>query len=156
MADIFGRNDSPFAGAFAADASKLVIGGQDQATHLVQNLSLNYSQNVNTLFEIGSNNRYYVVGRTTGQFQWGRIIGPTAAGSEFLALLGNPCSQGNKDLIMNLGNAACNGITKANINLTAKACVLMSVGYSMQAQDMLINEQLQGMFGQLNRTFTVA
>lgn len=152
MADIFGRNDSPFAGAFAADASVLVIGGQAMATHLIQQLSINYSQNVNTLFEIGSNNRYYVVGRTTGQIQLGKIIGPSIVGSAFLALLGNPCSGGNKDVFLLLGNSACSGAGVGGfIILIAKAVVLMSVGYSMQAQDMLINEQVQGMFGQLNR-----
>lgn len=154
MADIFGRNDSPFVGAFAADASTLIISGVDQKTHLIQQLSLNYNQTVNTLFEIGSNNRYYVVGRTTGQFQFGRIIGPTVVGDELIAKLGNPCSSGDKDLTMNLGNAGCIAGTKKTINVTAKACVMMSLGISLQSQDMLINEQLQGMFGQLNRTIT--
>lgn len=152
MADIFGRNDSPFAGAFAADASFLVIGGQNMATHLIQQLSVNYSQNVNTLFEIGSNNRYYVVGRTTGQLQLGKIIGPGILSSAWLAFLGNPCSQGNKDVWLWLGNSACTGAgVGGSIILYARAVVIMSVGYSMQAQDMLINEQVQAMFGQLNR-----
>lgn len=152
MPDIFGRNASPFAGAFAADNSSLIFGGQNMATHLCQQLSVNYTQNVNTLFEIGSNNRYYVVGRTTGQMQMGFIIGPTVFGSAFLAAIGNPCAGGNKDLTLNLGNSACAGAgTGKTVTLIAKACVAMSIGYTMQSQDMLINEQLQVMFGELNR-----
>ena len=152
MADIFGRNPSPFAGAFAADASTLTIAGQNMATHLIQQLSVNYTQPVNTLFEIGSNNRYYVVGRTTGQMQLGKIVGPTVVSAAFLATLGDVCAQGSRDLTLNLGNAACKGAgAGASVTLTAKACVATMVGYSMQAQDMLINEQVQLIFGELNR-----
>lgn len=153
MADIFGRNPSPFAGAFAADASTLIIGGTNMATNLIQQLSVNYTQPVNTIFEIGSNNRYYVVGRTTGQMTWGKIIGPTVVGTALLAKLGNVCAQGSRDLTLRLGNSQCSGSgTGGSITLTAKAVVAMMVGYSMQSQDMLINEQCQFTFGELNRS----
>lgn len=154
MADIFGRAPSPFAGAFAADASTLSIAGVSQATHLVQQLSVNYTQPVNTIFEIGSNNRYYVVGRTSGQMQLGKIVGPTVVSTTLLATLGNPCATGSRDLTLTLGNSACNGGAGQgqSVTLTAKACVATMIGYSMQSQDMLINEQLQLIFGELNRT----
>lgn len=153
MPDIFGRAPSPFAGAFSADSSTLSLAGIDQALSLVQQLSINYTQPVNTLFEIGSNNRYYVVGRTTGQMQMGRIIGPTVVSTALLQRLGNVCSAGNRDLTMTLGNSACTGTgTGKSVTLMAKACVATMIGYSMQSQDMLINEQLQIIFGELSRT----
>lgn len=164
MADIFGRNPSPFAGAFAADASTMTIGGLNMATHLIQQMSINYSQPVNTIFEIGSNNRYYVVGRTTGQMSLGKVVGPTVVSAAWLAQMGNVCAAGSRDLSLRLGNSACGGVsaaavggalaaaTSGAVTLTAKACVATMVGYSLQSQDMLINEQVQLIYGELNRS----
>lgn len=152
MPDIFGRNPSPFMGAFAADASVLIFNGVDQALQLIQQLSVNYSQPVNTIFEIGSNNRYYVVGRTTGQVMFGRIIGPTVTSAALLQVLGNVCAKGDRNLTLTLGNAACAGSGAGKkIILIAKAVVAQSVGYSMQAEQMLINEQVQCICGELER-----
>jgi hypothetical protein len=152
MPDIFGRNPSPFAGAFAADASLLIFNGENQALALIQQLSINYSQPVNTIFEIGSNNRYYVVGRTTGQVMFGRIVGPVITSGALLAVLGNVCAQGDRNLFFVLGNAACQGSGAGRVvKLFAQAVVAQSVGYSMQAEQMLINEQVQCICGQLDR-----
>jgi hypothetical protein len=160
--DVFGRAPSPFEGAFAADASVVQIGGMLAARMLVQNLQINYQQAVNQIFEIGSNNRYYVVGRTNGNLSMGRVVGPIKMQLDVLALLGNVCQgrKEDKNLTFNLGSAACTGVqnqvpnggaANTEIQIRADACVATGVSYAVQAQDMLINENVSAMFGQLSK-----
>ena len=150
--DVFGRNDSPFEGAFSADASTIKFGAADAAKGLVQNLQISYQQQVNQIYEIGSSNRYYVVGRTNGTIAVGRIVGPAVLAVEFLTTYGNPCKGGDKSLTFELGNASCVEAGKgAATKITAAACVATSVSYSVQAQDMLVNENVQLMCGQLSK-----
>jgi hypothetical protein len=153
MADIFGRKDSPFEGAFSADSSTMKVGGVDGAKSLIQNLQVSYQQQVNQIYEVGSANRYYVVGRTNGTIAIGRVVGPANLQDAMITRLGNPCSAGDKSLSFSLGSAACKGVGAGNaINIKADACVATSVSYSVQAQDMLVNENVQAMCGQLSKT----
>lgn len=151
--DIFGRKDSPFEGAFSADNSEMNVGGITGAKSLVQNLQISYQQQVNQIYEIGSANRYYVVGRTNGTIAMGRVVGPANLVNEIIKRLGDPCAKGDKSLSFTLGTAACKGVGMGNsIKVKADACVATSVSYSVQAQDMLVNENIQAMCGQLSRT----
>lgn len=153
MADILGRGDSPYVGAFSADASRLFVGALNMAGNLVQSLGVNYTQPVSPLFEVGSNNRYYVVGRTTGSMTMGKVIGPTVISNALIAFLGNPCAPGSRRLTLSLGNAQCSGAGAGTVfALIADACVATGISYGTQANDLLVNEQLQVMFGQLQRT----
>jgi hypothetical protein len=161
MADVFGREDSPFAGAFAADRSKLQLGdmGGNAAGSLVQNLQVNYNQQVNQIFEVGSSNRYYVVGRTNGNITFGRVVGPKIVALELLQRLGNVCQgdAASHRLKFTMGSSACNwkdagGAAGKNIEIIADAVVATSVGYAVSAQDMLINENVQCICGQVSRS----
>lgn len=152
MADIFGRKDSPFEGAFSADSSTMSIGGIAGAKSLIQNLQVSYQQQINQIYEIGSANRYYVVGRTNGTIAIGRVVGPANLQDALLKRIGDPCAGGDKSLNFSLGSAACKGVGQNNaINIKADACVATSVSYSVQAQDMLVNENVQAMCGQLSK-----
>jgi hypothetical protein len=151
--DVFGRKPSPLEGAFSADSSTVTVGGIEGAKALIQNLQISYQQQVNQIYEVGSANRYYVVGRTNGTIAIGRVVGPANLNDAILTRLGNACAAGNKSLTFNLGSASCLGVGKgASVEVTADACVATSVSYSVQAQDMLVNENVQAMFGQLSKT----
>lgn len=158
MSDVFGRKDSPFMGAFSAEGSELLFGelatgGIDGKGNLVQGLNVQYQQPVSTLFEVGSDYRYYVVGRTSGQMSMEKILGPAATTSVLIERLGNPCSPGDRSLKLILGGVGCTpSVTKGGkVSLTAEACVATSLGYGINAQDLLLRESLQIMFGQLSR-----
>lgn len=151
--DVLGRNPSPFVGAFSADASRLFFGSENQAGAVVQNLQIGYQQSVRPLFEIGSNNRYYVVGRTQGDMTIGRILGPAVFLSTILSALGNPCAQVNRLVTVQLGNSGCSGaVAGKDVNLFMDACVAMSVRFATEAEQLLVNEQIAIMFGQLSRS----
>lgn len=157
--DILGRAPSPYVGAFAADNSRMFLNGQNAAGLVVQGLNVNYQQPVQPLFEIGSNNRYYVVGRTSGQLGVDKVFGPGDLLNSILAALGNPCTPGNKSLTLELGNANCSPLNAglgAAVALIAEACVATGVSYQTTAERLLVSEQIQVVFGQLSRTNPVA
>lgn len=162
MADVFGRQDSPFVGAFAADSSVVTVGTVKGARMLIQNIQVGYQQAVNQIFELGSNNRYYVVGRTNGNMSLARIVGPVKMNQDVLKMFGNVC-EGNpseKSLTFDLGTSSCNAVAfqenivghqDGNVKIRADGCVATGVTYAIQAQDMLINENVTLMFGQLSK-----
>lgn len=163
MADILGRSDSPFNGAFAAEGSRLFFGdlqnnGLNGVGNLVQGMSVQYMQPVSTLFELGSNYRYYVVGRTSGNMSMEKILGPAATTEALLARLGNPCSGGSRALYLELGGVGCTeSVTGGGtVRLRADACIATGVGYGLNAQDLLLRENVQVIFGMLSRQIAQA
>jgi hypothetical protein len=165
--DILGRKPSPYVGAFAAEESKLRIDGIDGAGLLVQSLQVGYQQPVQPLFEVGSNNRYFIVGRAQGSMGIERVFGPQRLAEAILARLGNVCSGGSRVLNLEMGSSACT--TGANapiaglaggaalaavatpVKLIADGCVASGVNYRTESQQMLLQESTQVVFGQLSR-----
>jgi len=78
MADIFGK-ETKFrpANFVTADAMILIIsgGGRSAAEYLVQQVSIQFNQPLNRVYEIGSANVYFAPGRPVGTVQLGRIVG---------------------------------------------------------------------------------
>jgi hypothetical protein len=162
--DIFGR-EIEFGGSFAADKARLTLGGLSEAISggtsdemtgfLVQNLNVQYSQQITKIYEVGGKRIYYVGGRTQGQITMTRVIGPKSISAEFYTKYGDICSiptDGN-GISFDLQGSDCgpdgNSGVGAKGTYTAQHCVITTVGFSVQAQDMLINEQVTLMIGSL-------
>lgn len=152
MADVLGRQNSNYAGAFSADNSKLILFGAQGGGLLVQNINIQYQQPIQTIFEVGSNNRYYVVGRPSGNMTLAQILGPTDLALEALRRLGDPCNgQVNRQLAMTLGSASCLGANRGReLILTADGCISSSVGFSVTAEQMLVTQQVGVTFSNLS------
>ncbi len=161
--DIYGRFSNAFGGAFAADSARLTFaGGADSLVGagaasaggvglLTQNLSFSYQQLVSRLYEIGTNYAFYVSGRTQGSLSIGRVLGPRPVSMAFYQKYGSVCFAATN--ILTLGMAtACTSPATSNSNYGWKMsfCVITSISVSVNAQDMLVNEQLQMMFAALN------
>jgi hypothetical protein len=152
MPDIYNRNTDQYGGSFAADQGKLVFpalaGGQGaDAGLLVQNMGVNYTQQVTRLFEIGSPNIYYVGGRTSGQANIARVVGPRKIAGEFYKTYGDVCKARTNTLHFSL-TTGCDGdqVGTSRASYTAHFVVITTIGLTVTAADMLINEQLQMMF----------
>lgn len=148
MPDIFNRNTDLFGGSFAADQAKVTFpalsGGKGaDAGLLVQNISANYSQQITRLFEVGSPAVYYVAGRTEGQASIARVIGPKKLAQAFYSTYGDVCKARTNTLHLSVA-AGCEGNARASY--TAHFVVITSIGVSITAADMMINEQLQMIF----------
>lgn len=170
--DVFGykRSTNP-DGVFSTEESALTFGegqGADLSKSigmLVQQWSVSYRQQVQEIFEIGSSALYWMKGRPQGEGTLVRIIGDKAADSP-----GNPTlfpqkaydlCDGGVLMSIKATSGACgnrgvsaggspnfskNGKAK-EVNIRLGGCVITSLGFSVQVQDTLINENVQFRFG---------
>lgn len=147
MAHIFGRTGPTLAGVFAADLVQVTLSG-GLSTALMQSVNFNYAQAVTRLYEIGGANVYYIGGRTQGQMQIGRVIGPGATIQQLYSSYGDVCNSKNNSLQFGVAGSSCGG--GQDLTYTAKYCVLTNVGVSVQAQEMIIGENAALMFSNLD------
>lgn len=148
MADIFSRANQNFQGSFASDAAQVAFAGNGSGQVfgvglLTQNLSINYTQSITKLYEIGTNYTYLVAGRTQGQLSMGRVLGPRPVAAAFYTTYGNVCNAATNNLNFS-AQAGCNSQSSTGGALTfgVQNAVIVSIGLSVGAQDMVINEQL--------------
>ena len=165
--DIFSRQAQDFGGAFAADGGLIsfAIGPKGGATDpltgtggaggvglLMQDLSFNYQQAVTRIYELGTAKTFYVAGRAQGQATCGRILGPRGVQIGFYAKYGDVCSPDNvleftADTSCHSGPSA--GGNNLNYKFKMTGVVITSIGITVRANDMIINEQLQMFFASL-------
>lgn len=151
MAAIFGPNSQgEYQGAFRTTANTaLNFNGEDMT--LIQNLQVSHQQPVQNLFEVGSNKRYYVVGKASGTFSASQVLGFGSAALDTVTKLADPC-EGDRTLMLAIPNSYCEvggGDGGGNLTLTLKGVLLQSVAFSVAAQDNLINSQIQGLITDL-------
>ncbi len=112
----------------------------------------------------GSNTSYvyYVGGRAQGSASIGRILGPASGQLAFLTTFNDVCKPA--DLEFDASNGCegtftpgafvgCNGAVPTQgigVAYNLQKCVLTSIGVSVTAQDVVINEQSQLMFSNVN------
>ncbi len=161
MPDIFGRVPLTFGGGFAADAANIFFGavgplaaGVLNAVNagvglLTQNINIQYQQPINRIFEIGGPFEYFVAGRPQGTMTLGRIVGPRAVTTAFYTTFGNVCLGPLTQMIF-AGASGCASLPtlggRNGFEFGINGALLQSIGISVSAQDMVINEQLQFMF----------
>jgi hypothetical protein len=172
--DIFGRRPLQFGGAFAADDSFVRFGSPtfDNAGNVVgvgaaggqngfgsgaglvtQNIQFTYQQPITRIYEVGTQFTYYIAGRPQGSASAARILGPSRLVAAFYSAFGNVCNAQNNFLTFSF-NQGCNIAGPNTLVFLLTYVVLQSVGMSVSAQDMIINEQLSFFFTSL-QAFTV-
>jgi hypothetical protein len=160
MSDVYSRAGADFGGSIAADAAKVVFAAAELDSSigmLVQTLSLNYAQQISRIFEVGSQKTYYVAGRTQGQIGMSRIMGPRAIQLGFYRKFGNVCNaaENNINFVAAAGcqTSSLGGTSQQfgeGLTFTIKHAVITNIGININAQDMIVNEQVAMMFTSLN------
>lgn len=149
MADIWNRQSSQFGGAISADACQLTFTG-GHAGLLVQNMGINYAQQIRRIWEIGSRKTYFIAGRPAGNLTIARIVGPVPLSSAFLSRFGDVCNAAD-NVIKISGASGCS--TKdgysGQYDLTMTSVVLDAVAYGITMADMVLNQTLRGSFSSL-------
>lgn len=142
MANIYG-SQQVLKGAFKADLARALVNGQS-AGLLLQNLQFNFAQAVSTLYELGSSDVYYVIGRAQGTAGISRVVGPSQLNLAFLERFGDGCRAPTNQITVGAKAGCTNNLGGGTYRLDG--CLITSMGASMGAQDMLINEQIQMQF----------
>lgn len=143
MADIFGRENTGFGGAFNSAQATMTISNIDHL--LVVNVQITYNQGVSRIFEVASDKTFYVIGRVQGQGSLGSVIGPKGANEGLYATLADPCDQST----MTFSFSGSNCDTNVSVKRQVHGIILQNVGFALNAQDMLINENLGFQFAWL-------
>lgn len=104
MADIYQRQKTQFAGAFASDVAALTFAGATTGLGIVQNVQISFAQQVARIYDVSNGGSagglsqglvpvFYVGGRTQGQGTIARILGPqSGALCDFYNAMGNVCA----------------------------------------------------------------
>lgn len=160
--DVFGYKRSPKPdGVFSSEDSTLTIGGTSMTSsaYLVQNWSVEYTQDVQELFEIGSNRLYWAKGRPVGRGSIGRIVGgvdpdmPSGSGGLMPKEAFDICDGGASLMIKAVGGHCDTGGAPFKLNkgvtLTMSGVVITSIGFAMSVQDVRIMENYGWRFAHL-------
>jgi len=146
MASIFGdAGAGSYQGAFRTTAGTALKFSGKNVT-LVQNLQVTHQQPVQPLFEVGTNKRFFVVGKAGGTFTIGQVLGFGNEALDGITELANPCI-GNRKLDLVVPNSYCtvnNNKNGGSLSLSLKGVLLQQVGFSVAAQDNLINSNISG------------
>ena len=182
--DIFGyrRNPKP-AGAFSTDDSLLTFGSlnanagkpgsptpgsKETLGLLVQNWNIGYSQQVQEIFELGSNRMYWSKSRPQGQGTLQRVVGfsPANVGSSagnsnqlFPDSAYDVCKGGAR-FKMSAKGGNCDYVQGEQLDfsktyglgITMDGCLVVSIGYSATVNDTRIMENLVWRFAYLELT----
>lgn len=150
--DIYNRKTDVSGGSFSADQTWLTFPraqGEDggSAGLLVQNLQISYQQQVTRLFEIGTPAIYHVGGRTDGQIQIQRIVGPAALQKAFYEQYGDICKVRQNSLSFSFGSSCGDSATagdnpEVSVEYNANMCIITNLSVAVNVQSMLINESM--------------
>lgn len=140
MSSVF-ASPQTFNGGFRADKLKMQIAGSDVAGMLFQNVQFSFTQQITLLYEIGSNNVYYVGGRAQGTATVAHVVGPGEGVASLINEYGDLCEPKNIGFKATAGCEAGTGL-----GYTLISAVLTTVAGSVNANDLVINQQVQFMF----------
>lgn len=149
MSDIFQAKGN-VGGIFKGTTVALTLGGGPAGGikgSLVQSVNVNYSRSISRIWELGSDDTYYVVGHTEGQAGLSRIIGKVDG--DILDALADVCTA--KDSVLNMSGTAdlCEGEGGFAITLTGPA--LVSRAFAAEASQFVITSQSAIMFSGLEK-----
>ena len=143
--DIFSR-EAGIGQPYKAENSALILPGADDVL-VVQNLNVQYLQQVSRIWEIGSNNSYFIGGRTQGNLQMGSVVGPKAINSALIERLGDVCTMTNFGESNTVGFQMDNPCSNTDVaNLACVGCVLTSIGFRVASADMVVSQDMALMF----------
>jgi hypothetical protein len=170
MSAVYERQKTGFAGSFASDISAMTLAGTTQPLGIVQNVQLQFAQQIARIYDVGNQGGggnvpvFYVGGRTQGQATIARVLGPqSGALCDFYAVIGNVCTP--QDLQFTFAGgcigeaggttsftaiASATGSSTFNrVTYSAIACVMTNLGVTVASQDMIVNENVSLMFANL-------
>jgi len=164
---VFTSAANSVAGTFSTNNGGM--SAKDVPLGLVTNVSINYSQTINRIFDMNLDFRggkngaeksamYYVGGRAQGGVSIGRILGPKGGADDYCTFYhdyGNVC--GIKESILftfkadtaELSSESGAKCQKEDMKFTVIDPLLTTIGITQNANDVIINENVNLMFADL-------
>jgi hypothetical protein len=139
MASVFGSTVQTHSGSFRAEDLTMTFATKTGAKMLVQSAQFTVNRTVNMMYEVGSNNVYYVGDRKNGQAQLSRVVGGSAEFRSLVTDYADLCAP--KSLVLTAAGG-CAGVDLAGTRYDLKFATLTSIGASVQAEQIIVNENL--------------
>jgi len=151
MPSIFTNSeDQNWNGSFRADDLKMTFGtGGDGAGALVQSANWNIRREAQMIYELGSANIYYVGNRRSGTIQLNRVVAASQIYQNLIKDFGDMCTPKAFELSVSGGCKEGQGQTNRDRTYTMKHAIMMSLGGSVEAQSIVVNEQMDFMFSDM-------
>jgi hypothetical protein len=142
MASVFGSKTQAHKGSFRAEDLKMTFAGVGGDGMLVQQANFTVTRNVNMMYEIGSNNVYFVGDRKNGQAQLSRVVGGAAEFKKLVENYANVCLPKDLNLEASGGCGGEGATAKGEVAYKLKFATLTSIGASVQAEQIVVTENL--------------
>lgn len=155
MPDVFGYNrPATVTQVFSNENSLLQFSSngaaKDAKGYLVQNWQINYSQELQEIFELGSNNIYWVKGRPQGGGQFGRVVGAKGSAKEFFDPKAFNICDGGANMTLTVSSGSCGPGENKVLRLAMTSVVVQSLAYSANVGDTRVGEAIQFRFASLS------
>jgi hypothetical protein len=159
--DIFGykRGGKP-RGVLSSSEAVLTISGAvsegkgtdiDAVGALIQGWQVDYQQSINELFELGSDEVYWVKGRPQGQGSIDRVVGFKSL--KFFSDAAYDVCQGGDTVMITANPGACfarvAGESTASVALTLGGTIVTALGFGSAVQDTLVRQKVGFKFSSL-------
>lgn len=149
--DVFART-TEIGGAMSSDATRLNftdVEGIGQTGLILQNVEIQFSQNVSRLYALENGKVYFVAGPTEGGIGATNVVGPNGIAKAFYEKYGNVCdlAVNPQGRVFNISvTRGCVGQNQQRSSLSLKQPVLSSINIRLQATDMIIFAGFQATF----------
>ena len=165
MASVFGGAAGGGApqtilGVIKAEDVKLKLNGADAIGAIVQQAEWSLERTVNMMYEVGTQNVYYVGDRRKGQAKFSRVVGGAKDFKAIVGFYGDLCKSAANSMELAVGASSCaaapvGGGAPAGggtINYKMLGVTLTSIGASVTANDIVVTENMNFMFVDMEYT----
>lgn len=153
MADLFNKQIKTPTGAFSVDRAQLTFGNVAGGGLLIQNVQIQYSQNMSFLYDLSEPSAvYYVAGRAQGTIAIGKAVGTSQAFTAFYTQYGDVCNTAGGVWSVSGVTGCTNGsgsTTNTSMSLVMHNPKIAGIGIGMQIETAIINENIQAVFTNL-------
>ena len=146
MPDMFGR-ETVLGGVMSSEATRLTFTSDTglDAGLIMQQLNIQYAQNVTRLYALEDAKVYFVAGRTDGSLTIQHVIGPAGLQKAFIEAYSDVCKISGK--VFNIAlTASCGASGGGRSAVTLKCPLITAINIQMQAQNMIIGSGITAMF----------
>lgn len=161
MADIFGT-DASVGGTFRGNKFSMTVANAGDLAFegaLVQQLQLSYQRQVTRFWALGTRAQYYIEGRTEGQGQMSRIVGPQGLIDELATKLADFCTVATRTVSLSSTNDSCNKIVNngvagnalGGLSLTLQGVIANGITFGADANQFVINSSISLMFAAMSK-----
>ena len=142
---VFSGQPQSVQGAVKAEHVKLRGFGSKGA--VVQQMQINFERTMNLIYEIGSNDVYYVGDRRRGQIQGTRVVASATSFKAMVEKYNDMCNARSNTMTLEAGSCDGPGAT-----YVCKGVILTSIGASVTANDVVVTENMGFTFVEMDYT----